>query len=213
MPPSFFPNPYFGWAFVAVLTGLLTWASSSDLKSAVIPKNITLTMAAIGLMMNLIRCGWLGQLGMPTWLIKEAGPAFGAVDGLLFAIAGFVFGFIFFMLLWLLGVAGGGDVKFFAAIGAWVGPLWAVFIVVGSLLIMLMIVMFQAFKAVATGNRKALRSRAANPNKPTVRLVTFGLPLSVATILVLAWKVQHELNLKPAAGVAVGQVEGVRHAG
>lgn len=212
MMPPFFPNPYFGWAFFALLAAFLVAASNADLRAAVIPKQVTLTAAVAGLLLNLVRCAWLGSAGHDAWLFKQPGPALGALDGALFSIAGWVFGFAFFTLLWILGIAGGGDVKFFAAIGAWVGPKWALYVIIVSVLINAAIVMYQAFRAVVTGNRKALRSPAPDSRRAPVRLVTFGLPLSIATVIVLAWKVQHELNLKPAAPIGAAVEEGRHHA-
>ncbi len=45
----------------------------------------------------------------------------GALDGFLFALVGSLVGFAFFAILFALGTCGGGDVKLFTAIGAWLG--------------------------------------------------------------------------------------------
>jgi Flp pilus assembly protein protease CpaA len=210
MPPSFFPNAIFGWAFVGLLAAFLGLASYADLKAAVIPKVVSLSTLIAGVLMGVIRGGWLGAQERPVWLLGSSGALTGAADGLLFALAGFLFGFVFFTALWMLGVAGGGDVKLFAGIAAWVGPKWALYVIIVSLVINAAIIVYLAFKAVVTGNRKALRSRPPGDNRPTVRLVTFALPLSLATLIVIGWKVQHELNL--ASDRPGPAVEGVRHA-
>src|SRR5438270_8400 len=60
----------------------------------------------------------------------------GALDGLLFALAGFGLGFALFFVLWVLGACGGGDVKLFAALGAWVGPALAVGVLAGTVVVL-----------------------------------------------------------------------------
>src|SRR5262245_42804073 len=110
MQPLFFPNLCFGWTFVAVLSVFLALATYKDLTLAIIPKWVSVTALPIGIVFNVIRCGWLAQQGQSTWHWTQAGTALGAFDGFFFAAEGFLFGFVFYLILWLLGVAGGGDV-------------------------------------------------------------------------------------------------------
>lgn len=54
---------------------------------------------------------------------------------LLSSVAGVVVGFAIWIAFWLLGLLGAGDVKFFAAAGAWLGPdaAWRAALVAGIL--------------------------------------------------------------------------------
>src|SRR4051812_3196431 len=131
---AFFPDPLFGWAFVAALFALLAVAAWNDLRALVIPKQLTLPALALGLLFNVARGAWLGADGHAAWVLGEGGPAAGALDGLLFALAGFAVAFGLFFLFWFLGVCGGGDVKLFAALGAWVGPRYVLYVLIVSIL-------------------------------------------------------------------------------
>ena len=56
-----------------------------------------------------------------VWGWFEGGGA-GVVSHLLFAAGGFALGFGILFVLWVIGSGGGGDVKFMAALGAWIEP-------------------------------------------------------------------------------------------
>src|SRR5215471_13102965 len=122
--PSFFPNPVFGWIFYGLLIGFLVVSAYSDLRRFTIPKQVTLAMLGVGLLFNIVRGAWLGAVladagaESGAWDLP-AGGGYGALYGFLFALSGFALCFVLFYLLWLFGVAGGGDVKMFAALGAW----------------------------------------------------------------------------------------------
>lgn len=195
MALQFFPNLPFGWAYLAVLGVVLTLATYRDLKFAVIPKWITVTAFPIGVLFNVVRCAWLAHASKPTWLWTDAGTALGALDGLLFALAGFLFGFVFFTSLWMLGVAGGGDVKLCAAIGAWVGPMWTLWIIVVSIVIVFGLVLVQGAYSISKGSLRGLRKPTAiSAKKRARRLLTFSTPLCLATVIVLAWKLHKEID-------------------
>src|SRR4051812_41152392 len=117
----FFPEPVFGWVYLAALWSLLIAASYLDVRTLTIPKRLSLALLGVGLLLNMVRGAWLAWDGGPTWLLPGDSPLTGGLDGLLFALAGFAAGFGLFLLLWLGGVCGGGDVKLFAALGAWTG--------------------------------------------------------------------------------------------
>src|SRR5262249_40457424 len=133
-------------------------------------------------------------------------------DGLLFSLAGFALGFALFFAMWVLGVCGGGDVKFFAALGAWIGPRNVLYVLVVTVAILAVVVLGSAFAALARGNLLRLRNRRPGAaGRPGKRLITFALPLSLATAVVLAWSLRYELHL--AAGPAVvAQEQGGDHA-
>jgi Flp pilus assembly protein protease CpaA len=75
---------------------------------------------------------------LPNWLTVSAfaaGLAFHALLGyveaglggmgahLWFSFQGFLVGFVFFFIAWLVGVGSAGDAKLMGAIGAWLGPM------------------------------------------------------------------------------------------
>src|SRR5688572_15378211 len=111
---------------VAPLFALLIWAAMTDLNQRRIPNWLSLALATMGVV----------QAFMPIHL---AGPAN--------AVAGMLVGMLLNVGLWALGVRGGGDVKLFTAVGAWVGArdiviiflvvaildmLWAVLVCMGK---------------------------------------------------------------------------------
>src|SRR5437762_2166932 len=103
----FFPNPVFGWGFVGVLIAFLAVASYVDLRALIVPKWLTLPLAGLGLVANALRAAWLGAMGNQVWRLGDKGLWIGAVDGILFALAGFALGFALYFLMWILGVVGG----------------------------------------------------------------------------------------------------------
>jgi prepilin peptidase CpaA len=96
------------------LTMLVAMAAWSDLRSRTIPNWITIPGAGLGLILR----AWYG--GLP-----------GAWSGL----EGAVLGLGIFVVLFVAGGAGAGDVKLFGAVGAFLGPepLILVFVLTGIL--------------------------------------------------------------------------------
>jgi prepilin peptidase CpaA len=193
MQSVFFPNLTFAWIFVACLFSILIAAAYSDLNRMVIPKSISLTGLALGICFNVARGAWLGSNTLATWVFTDATMSVGALDGLLFALAGFVFGFVLFFLLWMLGVAGGGDVKLLAALGAWIGPKLTLYVLVATLVLIAGIILFHAFTAVFRG--KLIEKQSKRNGTIKKRLVTFALPLTIATGLVFYFALGKELRL------------------
>lgn len=214
MPVPFFPDGVFAGAFLGTLGVILVTASVLDLRFMTIPKWLTVTALPLGLIFNAIRLGWLAAIGQPAGWFHADQAWLGTIDGLLFAVAGFFAGFGLFLILWLLGVAGGGDVKLFAAVGAWVGPYLAVAVLAVTLVILAGVVLWQTFWLVVTGGfhkLKRQRERKGVPVKPQRRLIAFALPLSIATGLVLAWALRNEFKPAPrATAVAQGESHVVR---
>lgn len=208
MTRLFFPDVSFGIVYLAALAAVLVAVSYLDLRYMIIPKAISLAAAGGGIALNILRGAWLGYDGHPVWLVSEPGMALGAFDGLLFALAGFLFGFILFFLLWIFGIAGGGDVKFFAALGAWIGPRLALYVLVVTLVVLGMIVLGTAVGAVFTGKLRQFQPSAKPATKRGRRLVTFGFPLSLSTLLVLAWVLRYELKFVSPAPAVGQQIRG-----
>ena len=208
----FFPEPVFGWAYLGALLAILAAASCLDLRFMAVPKWLTVPALGLGLLFNVVRGAWLGSAGHPVWVLGDGGPALGGLDGLLFALAGFALGFVLFFLMWIVGVCGGGDVKLFAALGAWVGPGHCVTVLLVTLVVLIFVVMFQVAGKLFRGDWQSLRKRAARPKgakaaKPR-RLVGFSLPLTVAVAVVLLWSFRVELRLAPPREVSTAKVEG-----
>jgi prepilin peptidase CpaA len=207
MQNPFFPGPVFAWLFLGVLMSLLAAASYTDLGRMVVPKRVTLTALAGGLGFNILRGALLGAQGITTWIIPDAGAVLGACDGALFALAGFALGFVLFFALWMLGVCGGGDVKLFAALGAWVGPYLAISVLAVTLVVV-MALMFARMLLHLVGRQglripKAAALQAGRKNhQPRRRVLGFSLPLAIATALVLFWIFRVDLQFVSAPGVA-----------
>jgi prepilin peptidase CpaA len=203
MNPPFFPGPLFGWAFVLVLTGLILVAAWTDWRTMLIPKRLTLTLLPLGLLFNVVRGAWLGGQGTAAWALGPHGVAVGALDGALFALTGFLAGFTLFFLLWLLGTCGGGDVKLFAALGAWVGAGLAVWVLGATVIVVLLASvarLLAGFLGHGYGGIKQFSAKAGRRAKdgtaaPRRRLITYSLPLAVATASVLLWALRVDLHL------------------
>jgi Flp pilus assembly protein protease CpaA len=215
MYAPFFPGPLFGWAFLAVLLAVLAVASYTDLLRLVVPKFVTLTGLALGIVFNAVRGAWLGADGLPTWCLGEGGAFVGLLDGLLFALAGFAAGFGMFFLMWVLGVCGGGDVKLFAALGAWVGPYLAVCVLAMTLVIIVMVVFVRLAGQLLTGRgiRISKMHAPARRGKPQARrrVLGFSLPLAIATALVLLWVFRVDLQVVSAPPLTAARMQSHAH--
>lgn len=195
---SFFPATIFGWVFVLVLATLLGFASWIDFRKMIVPKWVTVSCAALGVILNIIRGAWLGSEGQVTWLFNAPGPLTGALDGLLFSLAGFAVGFVVFFALWILGVCGGGDVKLVAAVGAWLGPRYILGAVIFSFPVVILLICMTyvaAFIGYDMAPKGPVPVKGMGSMKPRRRLLTFSLPLTVATLFLLLLGFRFELAL------------------
>jgi Flp pilus assembly protein protease CpaA len=205
----------FGWAFYAVLLGFLGVATYTDIGRLKIPNKLTVTMLAVGLVVSLVRGAWLGSVleqagsDQTVWLFANT-PVLGALDGLLCALAGFAASFVVFMLLWLLGVLGGGDVKLMAALGAWVGfTIQMVFLVLGSMIALILLgVVLMVRKLFRRGVQKTVfnvkqGAQAGNLRKTRAgmkrrdQVLALSLPVAIATGLLLPFFIQHNSLHRP----------------
>jgi prepilin peptidase CpaA len=207
--PSFYPDPAFGWTFYAVLLGFLVVATYTDIGRLTIPKKLTLAMLAVGLVFSVVRGAWMGSLladgdgGGKVWLFANT-PMLGALDGLLCSLAGFATGFGIFLLLWFMGVMGGGDVKLMAALGAWVGPMQMLWLLCGAAVFYVLLgVVSMLRKLFRRGVQKTVygvKSGAARDNlKKTPagarrrdQLLAFSLPVALATGLLVPFLVARD---------------------
>jgi prepilin peptidase CpaA len=97
-----FTGSYAQLAWGAAFTLLLVTGCATDLKSRRIPNELVATILATGLMFALTSPEPVQALGL--------------------SVAGTAVGFGLWIAFYLAGVIGAGDVKFFAASGAWLGP-------------------------------------------------------------------------------------------
>jgi prepilin peptidase CpaA len=97
----FTESPY-GLAWGALFTVLLLAACVTDVRSRRIPNSLVLAIAAGGLMYS-----------------AATHPLTTALRS---SVAGLLLGFAIWIVFYVAGVLGAGDVKFFAAASAWLGP-------------------------------------------------------------------------------------------
>jgi Flp pilus assembly protein protease CpaA len=204
----FFPNPAFAWTFYGILVALLAMAAAIDLRRVLVPKWLSLTTLALGVACNVVRGSWMGGLDLADWCLGPhwdgwRGAWLGGADGLLFALAGFLTGFGIFFLMWTVGACGGGDVKLFAAVGAWVGPYISLWILALSTIILIMLLglklgvlfLIQSPKAPSPPQADK-KGKATGPHEPRIaRGLTYSLPLALATALALLWFFRLDLKL------------------
>jgi prepilin peptidase CpaA len=211
MQVPFFPGPLFAWTYVAVLLSLLAAASYADLGRMVVPKQVTLPALALGFAFNVARGALLGASGRSVWVLPEGGIGLGALDGVLFAVAGFGLGFLLFFAMWIMGVCGGGDVKLFAALGAWVGPALAVCVLSLTLLVVVAFVLVRLGIRLVRGegiriakmpDRNTSLRTDKTRRQPRRRILGFSLPLAIATALVLLWTFRVDLQFVSAPALA-----------
>jgi prepilin peptidase CpaA len=204
--PQFAPELIFAWVFVILLGSAMAVATWFDLRYMLIPKQVSVATFVAGLVVNAVRGFWLGSLGLPTWQLSPAGPWLGALDGLLFSLAGFALAFGIFFVMWILGTAGGGDVKQFAAVGAWVGPLWTIYLLAVTAVFVAVIafgvICYRFFRRGVRGMvpqggpRQGGRSSESRLKVAQGRRVGWALPATAAVLVVLLWVLRSELGLR-----------------
>lgn len=185
MTHPFFPDYNFGLVFGALLMAGLAVASWIDLKTLVVPKPVTLGLLAAGLLANVVRGVWLGSEGHTAWVFGPAGGVGGGFDGLLFAIAGLLVGFVVFFLLWIFGVCGGGDVKLAAAVGAWVGPSFFFGVLVLAVPVVILLTMARLGVAMLRGRPKTAGGGVQAGPGLQWRLMSYSLPMTIAVGVLL----------------------------
>lgn len=206
----------FAWAcYGIVLVGTITGAIT-DQRSGRIPNYLTVALCVAGLVMNGIRGAWLASLGHGVWLWAEPSVGLGILDGVLFGMAGFGLAFALFFLQWLLGVCGGGDLKLFAALGAWVGWTWAVGLLFVTLLCVVVIVFVRGVGRMMRGkpvgfqrpptNAKKAKNAAVLPEPAATRrrsramdtIYAPSMALSVAFTLLWVWRFDLGIAQQPS---------------
>lgn len=166
------------------LLAMLAMAAVVDHRSRRIPNALTLFVAVSGMLHSLI---W-AQGGVTIW----------------HSVGGFALGVVLNLPLFILAVRGGGDLKLFAGVGAWIGPVAVFQVFVFSTVIAMFVAIAQA---AATGRLRALFSNSsriavglAHDRQATVeqmydsqgnvrsvdRTLPYAIPILAATLLLLA---------------------------
>jgi len=196
----FFPNAWFAWIFYATLMLILIVASYCDLKTFKIPKTLSIVTLILGVGINIVRGIWVGVEFHDDWL-------YGLGQGLLESLGGFATGFGIFLLLWLLNMTGGGDVKLFAAVAAWLTYHQSFWLWVASVVAMIVIASGRLVYYVVTAGMSATRrdfstkdasqGSKKSATRPRRRLIPYSLPLAIAAAFMLLWFFRVELLLEP----------------
>ena len=153
-----------------------------------VPNKITYPMILAGWAYSSIAFALQGQ----PWYMGLWGSVLGTLLG--------------FVLLWPISAIGGmgeGDVKLLMGLGAWVHSLhtlyaFSVGAIVGGVLAMLMVIVsgewrkhcrqfgMIASEIVTIKNPDRLAERAAE-RKPSMRLLPYGIPITIGAVLYFAW--------------------------
>jgi prepilin peptidase CpaA len=136
-------------------------------------------------------------VGLFGWGGKPAG-IFAALEGLQWALLGFATGFSILCVLWLIGGGKGGDVKLMGALGAWLMPQATLYVFFITCIFVLALVLSLIVRSALTGRwrrmrkdlaiGKAARNKNDDAKNPWQRRVPYGVPVAMATWLVLAFQ-------------------------
>lgn len=132
---------------------LLCWAAAEDFRTRKIRNWLTLTLIVSGLARSYVGDGAMQVTPGQAWL-------------------GFAVGFIIPFALFALGAIGGGDVKLIAGVGAWLGPLGVVQVLIAEAIVGMIIVLIQC---TASGKLLALFRNSALLAVNLVHLKEVGL--------------------------------------
>ena len=151
------------------------------------------------------------QLKVPNWLTFPfiisgwiySFVAFGFQDGLLYSLAGTAVGLALLLPAYAIGGMGAGDAKMMAAIGSWLGATivlcsFCVGTIVGGIMAVIMIVsagdimkhyyqFFMILNEFQTVRDPEELAKIATERKTTMRLLPYGIPMAIGTVLYLAW--------------------------
>ena len=167
--------------FLAAIVLFTVGTAWTDLRFRKVFNNMTLPMWI---------AGWIWQLSFHGWA--------GLWDGL----CGFGIGFGILFVLWMVGSAGGGDVKLLGALSVWLGPGLTLYVMLGSLLFVILGTVAVVFGSIVTrgwhgtANRFRHKKTAAAGKRQkktgeTVadrqkrRVMAFAMPVALATWSVL----------------------------
>jgi prepilin peptidase CpaA len=209
MPQHFFADSVaLAWTYFGVVLAITLIATYTDLRSLLIPKWLTLPALAGGVIFHVV----LGGVRGPSFLWADGGWLLGAVDGLLFALAGFAVGFALFFVMFMVGACHGGDVKLFAAVGAWVGPLLVILLLAVTIVfVVLLSIARLVWQSGRRGFRRTVKDYSmtgaakrgkgsgkqaqAQPKETRKRLMAYSPAVAMSTALVLLFMFRVPLHL------------------
>ena len=171
-----------------VVTVFVIVAAYIDGKLLKVPNKITYPMIIAGWVYSIITY----QLAGEGWYM-----------GLLWSLAGTVVGLLTLLPAYAIGGMGAGDVKMMAAVGAWVHVVttfyaFCVSAIVGAVIAIIMIVVsgdtkkhwaqaqFILNEIMTVKDPEKLAALAAK-RKPKMRLLPYGIPLAIGTVMYFAW--------------------------
>ena len=174
------PQVEFRHLMLAVIVPAMAFACWSDCRRHRVPNWLNLTLAATGLAAQAAYAGWTG---LQTGLL------------------GLLTGFGLLIILWAMHGMGAGDVKFMAALGAWMGPALTFYAVLagglaGGVVALGLIVYRRAWFA-ASANLGVLFAKvgtvktafsefgSAESLSRTTGVLPYAIPLSIGTLLVV----------------------------
>ena len=152
-------------------------AAISDLRSRKIPNRLTVPMFLAGLVYQIYFFG---------------------LDGLGRGLTGFAVGFGILFVLWMIGSAGGGDVKLLGGLSVWLGAgltlkvlfCSLIFVVTGTGILLLKALLTQGFSKTRS---QYVKSAGNTPSKTETteqrskrRVMAFAMPVALGTWCVLA---------------------------
>ncbi|MEZ6039154.1 MAG: A24 family peptidase [Planctomycetaceae bacterium] len=162
--------------FLAAVVIYTTIAAISDYRFRKIPNKLTVPMCVAGLVYQI---GFFGLAGLQT------------------ALLGFLVGFGILFALWMIGSAGGGDVKLMGGLSVWLGASLSLkvlftsllFVAIGTMVMMLGSIAQQGFRKTRTQylkNTNEKKSGETLEQKSKRRVMAFAMPVAFATWSVLA---------------------------
>ncbi len=217
--PDFFPNTPFAWVFCVAVIALTLIAAVVDTRTARIPNRLNFGILIAGVAFTLVRSVWQGAVEHPLFAFDTGAPWLGGLDGVLFALLGFLLAFGGFFAFWIFGLAGGGDVKLMAALGAWFGPVGFLYLWIASIVSLLFwsgfVIVFTRVTGKKTLNAKQ-QPQLKKAGKPVPRKrgmqVTYSVPVALATIFVCLWGYRFDLQLATPKPKPVNQTGGTADA-
>lgn len=168
-----------GLPWGALFSALLLAACVTDVRSRRIPNALVIAIILGGLTFS------VATRPFPAALVQS--------------LEGLALGFAIWIAFWLVGVMGAGDVKFFAAIGAWLGPAltWRAALasaLVGGVLAVAMLLQTRALGpavrrlalALSSGSFGVLGHIGEAEGSPQRRHLPYGVALAIGA-LITAW--------------------------
>ena len=169
----------------AVLTALLIIGCVTDVRSRRIPNWLVLAIAAGGL-------GYSFATRTPLSALRSS-------------VGGLLLGFAIWIVFYLIGAMGAGDVKFFSAVGTWLGPsaTWRAALIaalVGGVLAIFFLIRERRLRRALQRMTLAAQSRSVSlmmeldaPGPDARPQLPYGVALAAGSLVVAWWPVMSHL--------------------